>query len=111
VLFLLFFAVIAGLMIVTLPIMQVTLVSKGLILVLAMSGLGCALGFFMWTRYWPDVAWDTSFLRFIREPPPPESYPQALQAWRWGRRYMACWIAMMLSMFLIPVVEHFAAKR
>jgi hypothetical protein len=110
VLFVAFLAAVAGLMAYTLPTMQATLVSKGLIFILVMSALGCALTLFMWTRYWPDVAWDTSFWRFISEPAPPENYPEALQAWRWGRRYMACWILILLSMLLIPVVEHFADR-
>ena len=110
ILFIVFFGAVAGLMVYTLPIMQVTMLSKGLIFLLAIAGVGCSLTLFMWTRYWASVAWETSFWRFITEPAPPDSHPEALLAWRWGRRYMVCWAVMLLSMILIPLVEHVANR-
>ena len=107
-LFCMFFAGIAWLMIYALPSMRVTLLSKGLILVVALSGLGFALTLLMWRRYWSEVAWDTSFWTFVTGPAPPDAYPEAVQAWRWGRRCMHLWFLLMVSMVLIALVEALA---
>ena len=49
----------------------------------------CALGsgwcFWMYNQAWRDVAWSINFWTFISGPAP--EYPQALQAWHWGRRF------------------------
>jgi hypothetical protein len=101
-------AFVGTLMVVAAPSLDVTVVSKGFILLLAIAGIGCAVSTAMWTRYWREVQWDVGFWTFISGPPP--EYDEARLAWQWGRRFAMCWIVLMLCVFGVPVVEQLAQK-
>jgi hypothetical protein len=107
-LFVVFFTAIATTMLVAAPSLQVTLVSKILIMILAVAGVMAAVSTMMWSRYWRQVQWDVSFWAFVSGPPP--EYNEALLAWHWGRRFRLSWIVIMLCIFGVPVVEE-CAKR
>jgi hypothetical protein len=110
VLFCVFTAAVLTLMICALPNMRISVVSKGLVALGAVGGLGFALTLLMWHRYWPEVGWDVGFWDFITGPKPTDAYPEAVQAWLWGRRCMHCWFAMVFSVILIPLVETVVAS-
>jgi hypothetical protein len=63
---------------------------------LCLSQLGFLASTFMWRWYWRDVQWDTQFLDFIRGPEP--EYEDARDAWHWGRRARAFWLAGVASL-------------
>jgi hypothetical protein len=106
--FVLFFTVITTFMIGAAPSLKVTLLSKLLIMVLAVAGVTAAVSTLMWSRYWRQVQWDVSFWAFVSGPPP--EYDEALLAWRWGRRFRLSWIVIMLCVFGVPVVEEIAKR-
>jgi hypothetical protein len=87
------------------PGLDATLPSKVLIVILAMSGFGGAVSFFMVTRYSSDVALDTSFWRFVRADAPPDSYPKGLHVWWWARAFIVCWAVIGVAMIGIVTSE------
>ncbi len=100
-----FISAIVILMIRALPTMQIRLLSKVLFVVGGVATIGFALALAMWHRYWKDVGWDIGFWPFITGPVPSDTYPEAVQAWLWGRRCMHCWFIMIFCVILIPFVE------
>jgi hypothetical protein len=100
-----FFAVVAVVMVYLVPDLDATLPSKVLIVILAISGVGGAVSFFMVTRYSSDVTLDTSLWRFVWKEAPPDSYPEALHVWRWSRAFIVCWAAIGIAMMGIVTIE------
>ncbi len=101
--FFVFMAVILALMLGTLGQLKAGVAVKVCTVLLAIGMVGCGVSLQKWTRYWPDVAWDISFFRFISEPPPPEDYKEARQAWVWGRRYMVSWLIVIIAVAFVAV--------
>ncbi len=99
----LFVGGVGAFMVTAAPSLKVTLVSKLLVVLLAVVGTGGAVSTLMWSRHWRHVQWEGSFRDFVSGPPPP--YEEALRAWRWGRRFQLCWKVTMASMAMIAVVE------
>ena len=100
-----FFAVVAGVMVCLVPGLDATLPSKVLIVILAMSAVGGVISFFMVTRYSSDVTLDTSLWRFVWGDAPPDSYPEVLHVWRWARAFIVSWAAIGLAMMGIVTIE------
>jgi hypothetical protein len=105
ILFCIFTVAVVTLMIYALPTMRIRVLSKVLFVIGAVATLGFVLTLAMWHRYWKEVAWDIGFWPFITGPAPSDAYPEAIQAWLWGRRSMHCWFIMVVSVTLIPFVE------
>jgi hypothetical protein len=103
ILFVLFFVVIAVLMILHAPALEVTVVSKLLVIVLAIAGVGGAVSTFMWGRYWREVQWDGDFWAFVAGAAP--EYEEAQGAWRWGRRFVVFWVVILFSVAAISLIE------
>ena len=108
VLFVLFNGGMGVLTFVALPSLKVTLVTKVLIVVLILSGVGGTVSLFMWRRYWRQVQWESTFWAFVSGPPP--QYEEALLAWRWGRRSRMCWILTMATIGAIVATEGLAGN-
>jgi hypothetical protein len=99
----LFFVGIGLLMVVTIGSVHASPVTKLLMVVLALSGASSAVCTFMWRRSWRHVGWDTTFSDFVSEPPP--DYPEALVAWRWGRRFRWSWRMTAGALVTIAAIE------
>lgn len=104
--FVLFTALIAVLMIVTAPSLKATVVTKGLVVVLAASGVGAAISTLMWSLRWRRIEPQVRLSQFVRGTIPTD--PQALVAWRWRRRFRLCWVLTMLTMVGIVIAESLA---
>jgi hypothetical protein len=92
--FVAFFAGIAVLLLATLPSLKATVVTKLLFAVLAVASVVAAVSNMMWARYRQHVNLEAGFWRFVMGRSPHSG--DALLALRWGRRFCASWMVMML---------------
>jgi hypothetical protein len=90
------------------PTLRATVWSKVLIVPLGLSWISGVVCTIMWRRLWQHVAWDVTFSQFVSAPPP--EYPEALAAWRWGRRLRLSWWSVMTGMGLIAAIEKLAGN-
>jgi hypothetical protein len=106
--FLAFTVGIAGLMVRSVRTLQATLLTKGVVLVLALAVVAFVVATMMWRRYWRRVAWEVGFWAFIFGPEP--EYEDARLAWLWGRRCHYLWLLIMVCVFAVPAIETLAGK-
>lgn len=106
--FLAFFGGIAALLVFTAPSLNATLGTKVLVVVLAVAGVVASISTMMWTRYRQHVRLDGSIWQFVLGPAPDSG--NALLAWRWGRRFCAAWIIMVVCVGGTVVVEMLAER-
>ncbi len=93
-----FFAIIAVFMVYGVMTSGLNVIGKLGVVGLTSSILGFFWTFVMWRRYWCNVGWDLSFWDFISGPKPHDDYEDAVQAWRWGRRNITCWLVGVIAM-------------
>jgi hypothetical protein len=104
-----FFIVGVGLfMLSMLPSLHATLATKALVVVLVAAVIGCAVATIMLSRVSRHVSLEGGLWKFLSGAPP--EYPEALSAWRWGRRFRVCWMAAAAAMGAIALTEVLAGN-